>query len=335
MFVATTSALVARANVAVDRRVRLRASDSPRLAARPRASPRVAAASRASAIAVPTASTAAAAAARASGRGVPTPRGRAGLLRASDPSYADAESAPLASSATASTDGDVKGVWYGRGLLLFVAAAYGTLSVAFKYVYGLPGPPSAGTIGAVRGVFAALCFVPMLLNESKRKAAAAGAGASTQGGEKKWMGGKSFWLAAVELAFWNLAAQGACNIALLFTEATRVSFLTQASIAFTPVLVSMDGEKVARVTWAGCALAIVGVVLLGFDGGGAVAEAATSAAVGLNVGDVIALFGAASYSMYIFRISTFGRKGMPGNLTQARSIHWSPYDRVGVVNADP
>jgi hypothetical protein len=22
-------------------------------------------------------------------------------------------------------------------------------------------------------------------------------------------------------------------------------------------------------------------------------------------------------------------------MTQARSIHWSPYDRVGVVNADP
>ena len=37
-----------------------------------------------------------------------------------------------------------RSVWYGRGLLIFVAAAYGSLSVAFKYVYGMPGPPSAG-----------------------------------------------------------------------------------------------------------------------------------------------------------------------------------------------
>jgi hypothetical protein len=34
-------------------------------------------------------------------------------------------------------------VWYGRALLIFVAAAYGSLSVAFKFVYSMPGPPSA------------------------------------------------------------------------------------------------------------------------------------------------------------------------------------------------
>ena len=60
-----------------------------------------------------------------------------------------------------------KSVWYGRALLIFVAAAYGSLSVAFKYVYSMPGPPSAGTIGAVRGVMAALCFIPMLLKDKK------------------------------------------------------------------------------------------------------------------------------------------------------------------------
>ena len=68
---------------------------------------------------------------------------------------------------------------------------------------------------------------------------------------------------------------------------------------------------------AGCALAIFGVVALGFDGGGTAAAAAGAASSGLNVGDIIALFGAASYSLYIFRISTFGRQGLPGNLTQA------------------
>jgi drug/metabolite transporter (DMT)-like permease len=209
-----------------------------------------------------------------------------------------------------------RSVWYGRGLLIFVAAAYGSLSVAFKYVYGMPGPPSAGVIGAVRGVFAALCFVPMILRESKDAEARAKADPERALASKSDGSSGVFWRAAGELALWNLVAQGACNVALLFTDATRVSFLTQASIAFTPVLVSLSGDRVGAVTWAGCFLAIAGVVLLGFDGG-EVAAGAAAAAAGLNLGDVIALIGAASYSLYIFRIGAFAKKGLPGNLTQA------------------
>ena len=36
-----------------------------------------------------------------------------------------------------------------------------------------------------------------------------------------------------------------------------------------------------------------------------------------GIGDAIALIGAASYSLYIFRIGVFAKKGLPGNLTQA------------------
>ena len=81
-------------------------------------------------------------------------------------------------------------------------------------------------------------------------------------------------------------------------------------------------------TWVGCALAIAGVVLLGFDGGGSVA--ADAAAGGLNVGDIIALVGAASYSLYIFRISSFAKIGLPGNLTQAwKTVILSVLYRLG------
>ena len=249
--------------------------------------------------------------ARASGRARGVPRGR------------------VLSVTTRALDGDgaldgmdgsaepaKRSVWYGRGLLIFVAAAYGSLSVAFKYVYGMPGPPSAGVIGAVRGVFAALCFVPMILRESKDAEARAKADPERALASKSDGSSGVFWRAAGELALWNLVAQGACNVALLFTDATRVSFLTQASIAFTPVLVSLSGDRVGAVTWAGCFLAIAGVVLLGFDGG-EVAAGAAAAAAGLNLGDVIALIGAASYSLYIFRIGVFAKKGLPGNLTQA------------------
>ena len=248
--------------------------------------------------------------ARASGRARGVPRGR------------------ILSVTTRAMDGDgaldgvdgpaepaKRSVWYGRGLLIFVAAAYGSLSVAFKYVYGMPGPPSAGVIGAVRGVFAALCFVPTILRESKEAEARAKADPERALAKKSDGSSGVFWRAAGELALWNLVAQGACNVALLFTDATRVSFLTQASIAFTPVLVSLSGDRVGAITWAGCALAIAGVVLLGFDGGDVAAGAAAS--VGLNIGDVIALIGAASYSLYIFRIGSFAKSGLPGNLTQA------------------
>ena len=170
-------------------------------------------------------------------------------------------------------------------------------------------PPSAGTIGAVRGVIAALCFIPMIMNAKKGEQEAGSMNINTEEGKKK------FWLAAGELALWNLLAQGCCNVALLFTDATRVSFLTQASIAFTPVLCVMTGDRVAGITWVGCLLALAGVVALGFDGGGTAAAAAQS--IGLNLGDIIALIGAAAYSLYIFRIGAFAKMKLPGNLTQA------------------
>ena len=221
----------------------------------------------------------------------------------------DAEESISESSAVTVDTAGAPGVWYGRALLIFVAAAYGSLSVAFKYVYSLPGPPSAGTIGAVRGVIAALCFIPMIMNAKKGEQEAGSMNINTEEGKKK------FWLAAGELALWNLLAQGCCNVALLFTDATRVSFLTQASIAFTPVLCVMTGDRVAGITWVGCLLALAGVVALGFDGGGSAAAAAQS--IGLNLGDIIALIGAAAYSLYIFRIGAFAKMKLPGNLTQA------------------
>eukprot|EP00227_Mantoniella_beaufortii_P019215 CAMPEP_0197577372 /NCGR_PEP_ID=MMETSP1326-20131121/2028_1 /TAXON_ID=1155430 /ORGANISM="Genus nov. species nov., Strain RCC2288" /LENGTH=466 /DNA_ID=CAMNT_0043140431 /DNA_START=181 /DNA_END=1577 /DNA_ORIENTATION=- len=249
----------------------------------------------------------------ASGAAAGAATGGARLLTITTASAADnSDATDAAVSAEGSSAGAAvaaPSVWQGRLLLLFVAAAYGSLTVAFKIVYNMPGPPSPGMIGAVRGIMAAMCFIPMILRSRNQ----------TIAGEKSsgWIPkSRVFWLAAAELAFWNFTAQGACNVALLFTDATRVSFLTQASIAFTPVLVYFSGDKVPVVTWLGCMLAIAGVALLGFDGGGSAAAAAGGAA-GLNVGDIIALFGAASYSLYIFRISAFAKLKLPGALTQA------------------
>ena len=48
----------------------------------------------------------------------------------------------------------------------------------------------------------------------------------------------------------------------------------------------------STMTWLGCALAFVGVAVLGMDGGAAAAELGG----GFNLGDWLALAGAASYS---------------------------------------
>jgi len=183
----------------------------------------------------------------------------------------------------------------GRLLLIFVAMAYGTLTVTLKLVFESQGAPTAGVLGGVRGLMTMLCFAPMLAGKN-----------STGGpGDKT---GPAFWRSAAELAFWNIGNQGLCNVALLFTDATRVSFFTQASIAFTPFIASLGGDRVSTMTWLGCALAFVGVAVLGMDGGAAAAELSGS----FNLGDWLALAGAASYSMYIYRIGMFAKQGFSG-----------------------
>ena len=122
-------------------------------------------------------------------------------------------------------------------------------------VFVRAGPPSVGTLGMIRGVMVLLCFVPQLLDSFKKN----------KSGETRL--NKDFWSAALELATWNFLAQGCCNVALLFTDATRVSFLTQASIAFTPFVETFFGEPVKNLVWAGCLVALVGVVTLGMDPG--------------------------------------------------------------------
>lgn len=198
----------------------------------------------------------------------------------------------------------------GRFLLGLVALSYGGLCVSLKMVFVRAGPPSVGTLGMIRGFMVLLCFVPQLLDSFKKN----------KSGEVKL--NNEFWSAALELATWNFLAQGCCNVALLFTEATRVSFLTQASIAFTPFIETFFGETVKKLVWAGCLVALVGVVTLGMDPGGGQSVELVGSVIpkGLktvNIGDLIALGGALTYSLYVFRIGAFTKLGLDGSQLQA------------------
>jgi drug/metabolite transporter (DMT)-like permease len=165
----------------------------------------------------------------------------------------------------------------------------------------------------------------------------------------------AFWVAAAELALWNFLSQGLLNIALLYTDAMRVSFIAQARIArvcaaacatatalrvrlcadaprraraqtaivLTPLIAASQGQAVRRSTWAACAVALAGVALLASDGGGAAAGAAAAAAapaLRLSLGDALALGGAVTSSLYIYRISELGKRGLSNDLTQAVKV---------------
>jgi drug/metabolite transporter (DMT)-like permease len=51
----------------------------------------------------------------------------------------------------------------GRALLVTVAFLYGTLNVSLRWIYSLPGHPSASALSTTRGWLAVVCFVPFLL----------------------------------------------------------------------------------------------------------------------------------------------------------------------------
>ena len=159
-------------------------------------------------------------------------------------------------------------------------------------------------MSAVRGVMAALCFLPYVWRVRRSLPAQP----------------RAFWLAASELALWNFLSQGLLNIALLYTDAMRVSFIAQTAIVLTPLIAAAMGQAVRKTVWLGCALALAGVGLLASDGGAAATSAAAGAGFRLSLGDGLALGGAATSSLYIYRIGEMGKQGLSSDLTQAVKV---------------
>ena len=188
----------------------------------------------------------------------------------------------------------------GRLLLLFVAFLYGSLNVVFRLVYAMPNPPLASTLSFTRGWLAAASFLPIVFTNKKESGAAEEESNSAKDNTKV----RPIWKAALELAFWNFGAQGLLNVGLLFTDAARASFLTQSSVVITPIISILAGQVVPKIVWAGCLAALAGLVMLSGAGGGA----AAGASLAFSTGDLLVMGGALSWSMYLFRISSVGKR---------------------------
>jgi len=140
----------------------------------------------------------------------------------------------------------------------------------------------ASTLSFARGILAAACFIPAIWPSSKKQSQGSSALTKVSAG--------TFWIAATEMAFWNLGSQGLLNVGLLYTEASRGSFLTQLSVVLTPIVSIFAGQKVGLDVGIGSIMALVGVVIL------STSESAVSAAagvapgfLGINVGDIFCI----------------------------------------------
>ncbi len=194
----------------------------------------------------------------------------------------------------------------GRLLLAMVALLYGTLNVSLRFVYEVPDvPPTAAALSATRGWLAFLCFLPPLILDRLKKKPEASSLVET-GNENNAL----LFRSGLELATWGFLAQGLLNVGLVSTGSARASFLTQASVLFTPLISTLIGKQsVAKNVWLACLVALVGLVVLTMGAGGSAAAGVSSAfAVSLSKGDLFVLGGALSWSMYLFRVNTLGPK---------------------------
>uniref|UniRef100_A0A7S4R0F9 EamA domain-containing protein n=1 Tax=Ditylum brightwellii TaxID=49249 RepID=A0A7S4R0F9_9STRA len=208
----------------------------------------------------------------------------------------------------------------GRVTLAFVAFLYGTLNVSLRMLYALPNPPSASALSTTRGWLAAFAFLPFAPRVKQEITSDQYSKQSTR---------RALHLAALELALWNFGAQGLLNVGLLFTDAARAAFFTQTSVVMTPLLSYFSGGDVRKSVWLGCFIALMGLIILSSSNSSdddvvedeTTAVASSSSWFYLGTGDIIVLAGAASWSMYIFRVSSLSQYHPEVSLQAFKTIY--------------
>mmetsp|Transcript_104832 Transcript_104832/g.313181 ORF Transcript_104832/g.313181 Transcript_104832/m.313181 type:complete len:447 (-) Transcript_104832:75-1415(-) len=198
--------------------------------------------------------------------------------------------------------------WWPQLLLVIVAALYGSLGICLRGLYSLRGPPTPAALSLVRQFLTVLVFIPLLSwGGSNGKKPGTAAAALPAG----------FWGASLELATWNLGTQGLLNAGLALTGAARASFFTQLSVVITPIFARLAGQRVPPVVWGGCAAALAGVLFLGADGSDGGGNPLEMLLSGFNMGDIMCLASAATWSAYIFRLGILSRRSLPSVPLQA------------------
>ncbi|GMH32627.1 hypothetical protein BSKO_00461 [Bryopsis sp. KO-2023] len=241
----------------------------------------------------------------------------------------------------------------GRIMLCVVAALWGTYAPALKYLYSLPGPPSPAVLTAVRSIIGA----GVLLAGSKlfKRNSPDGEGDYSNSSESNWWSTSgaeapqgslrslltwssgSLIISGLELGLWNFLASAAQTVGLEFTTATRTAFLIQSTALLTPVIATLAGDRLPLTGWLGCAIGLVGSLLITFEGkGGALVQDVSVSSSG--AGELLVLWAALMYALNTVRLGTLAKKYNPLDLTTSKTvvlavaaIAWALWDCGGVV----
>ena len=73
-------------------------------------------------------------------------------------------------------------------------------------------------------------------------------------------------MASFELGLLGAAGSLVHTVGLSEVPATTAGFLVQTTTVITPCLAFLAGEHVSKRTWAACAVAVVGTILVTADG---------------------------------------------------------------------
>jgi len=197
-----------------------------------------------------------------------------------------------------STNTDITtGLIRGRLMLLFVSVLYGSLTVSYRLLYHLDGPPSPSILNMTRGWMVTVWFFPIVLYQKRRHSRNDDPGEATSSGSPS----RSMWKAALELSILNVVSLILASLSLTIISSARSAFFGQLTVVMVPLLSSFMGETVTRKTVTGCAASIIGIVVLSLDG-----ESSSSSGASIWFGDLLNVCSTLVWSCVIIRTSQIG-----------------------------
>ena len=173
-------------------------------------------------------------------------------------------------------------------LLLLTAAIWGFAFVAQRVGSQYVG---AFTFNGVRFALGSISLIPLIIYFDKRKKS------SSNGDGKVEVNGKRSILPGVLVGIVLYIAATLQQVGLIYTTAGKASFITGLYMVFVPIIGITLKYKIARNSWIGVAIAVVGLYLLSVNEN-----------FSISYGDLLEVIGAIFWAIHILTIDYFSNK---------------------------
>ncbi|KAL7477564.1 hypothetical protein ACHAW6_003370 [Cyclotella cf. meneghiniana] len=211
-------------------------------------------------------------------------------------------------------------------ILLTVPLAWGTYTPVVKYMYDRMDPPVPGFVFSA-GYYLVAAIVLSALNLRSSKSDSIQINLA-QGEPNNWYA----TLGGLELGSYLFLGNGFQVVGLQTVPADRAAFLVQLTTVMVPLVSAwLSGQGLASVpilTWGACAIALLGVIVMGMDDNGQPAEAFLPdhvdwdnilSSVHISHGDGLIILAALAYSMHVVRLGNYAPKTRPLDLAAAKA----------------